>query len=481
MLGGLMGSMPGGMLPPPPPSLMQGIMSNLQGIIKAAGKAKEQARQAKSGSTMAADETMETLDLNDSYAGLLIGRGGENVKMIQEQSQTMINVPKEADINDGMRKVTIKGTRSAIQMAKDLIWKMIEATGENLGRTGLAGPKEHKVELPVSEDMVGAIIGKGGETIRRIQQSSKARIQIAKDQEGPIRVVVVRGTEEAVQAAKVEIEILQEEKEGRFGGPGGAGPRGGPMDRPRGPEIKEIFPITESQVGLIIGRGGEMIRELEMSTGTKLSIPREPPAGALDKSERAVLISGSQEAVQKLKKRLEELLGLGPSIGVASLNLLVRDDQIGIVVGRSGDTVRKIESLTGTKIRVPKQSEDRFREVEIRGNQRDIERAAAELEEVLHDREEVEEYVTLPIGEGEGLTSELRRMGERGHAVRIYAPDGGSSVRIRGLPHGVAECTRALNNWVIRRRIRKKAETVFAFCATGFESGGRSRSRSPRR
>ncbi len=52
--------------------------------------------------------------------------------------------------------------------------------------------------MPVAPDLVGRIIGRGGETIRRLQDESGARIQIERDA-GQVKI---RGTNAAVEKAQ---------------------------------------------------------------------------------------------------------------------------------------------------------------------------------------------------------------------------------------------------------------------------------------
>ena len=62
-------------------------------------------------------------------------------------------------------------------------------------------------------ECVGLIIGKGGETIRQLQQESGAKIQVAKKEVGNtgIRNVFVEGTPDRYEHAKRLIEAIIEE------------------------------------------------------------------------------------------------------------------------------------------------------------------------------------------------------------------------------------------------------------------------------
>ena len=59
------------------------------------------------------------------------------------------------------------------------------------------------VQVPVPRSMIGIIIGKGGEMIKKIQQESGARIQFRPDDEqgGPNRMCNITGNQEQMAAA----------------------------------------------------------------------------------------------------------------------------------------------------------------------------------------------------------------------------------------------------------------------------------------
>jgi len=65
-------------------------------------------------------------------------------------------------------------------------------------------PSPYAYIIPVPNDCVGLIIGKGGETIRMLQQTTGAKIQVAKKEieKDNLRNVFVEGPPEQYQKAK---------------------------------------------------------------------------------------------------------------------------------------------------------------------------------------------------------------------------------------------------------------------------------------
>ena len=74
-------------------------------------------------------------------------------------------------------------------------------------------PSPYAYIIPVPNECVGLIIGKGGETIRYLQMKSGSKIQVAK-KEIPgtsLRNVFIEGQPDKFEGAKVLIEEIVEE------------------------------------------------------------------------------------------------------------------------------------------------------------------------------------------------------------------------------------------------------------------------------
>merc|ERR1719215_2094914 len=88
--------------------------------------------------------------------------------------------------------------------------------GERPGRPG----QDRKV-ITVSQALVGAVIGKGGETIKRLQQDTGVRIDVSKDDgDGDDRSITLEGSAAAIQDAEMEIDELISSFEAKGGGKG---------------------------------------------------------------------------------------------------------------------------------------------------------------------------------------------------------------------------------------------------------------------
>ncbi|KAG9260182.1 poly(rC)-binding protein 4-like isoform X1 [Astyanax mexicanus] len=131
---------------------------------------------------------------------------------------------------------------------------------------------------------VGSIIGKKGETVKRIREESSARINIS---EGscPERIITITGPTECVFRAFTMITIKLEEDLTALVANGTVTSK---------PPVTLRLVIPASQCGSLIGKGGSKIKEIRESTGAQVQV-----AGDLlpNSTERGVTISGSQDAI----------------------------------------------------------------------------------------------------------------------------------------------------------------------------------------
>lgn len=103
--------------------------------------------------------------------------------------------------------------------------------GPRGGGGGSSGDTSGTITIRIPNPMVGSIIGRGGETIKRLQQLTGAKIQISKDESTTDREVTLVGGVAEVQRAKAEIDSLIHQKsmgqmaqlgpQGNVGGYGG--------------------------------------------------------------------------------------------------------------------------------------------------------------------------------------------------------------------------------------------------------------------
>ncbi|RKU41053.1 hypothetical protein DL546_000373 [Coniochaeta pulveracea] len=283
------------------------------------------------------DDGTETMEVDSSLVGLIIGRQGENLRRVEADSQTRIQFVPAADQSDPFRICKITGPRARRSEARAAINKIIEDSGINGGGRGgpdrsrdTRGPAggfsssssnelpalkegEECIQIMVPDRTVGLIIGRGGETIRDLQERSACHINIVGENKSVngLRPVNLIGLPSAASMAKnLIMEIV--DSDSRNGGPGagGGGGRGGDgghrpprNDMRDGGGEKESIYVPSEAVGMIIGKGGETIREMQSTTGCKINVSQSSGAG---ETEREIGLVGSRDAINRAKQAIDE-------------------------------------------------------------------------------------------------------------------------------------------------------------------------------
>ena len=198
-------------------------------------------------------------------AGKVIGHGGEKINSIQTESGAIVKIQNQNEVGPGQpRRITISGAPDRVAHASQLVYAIIGQSSASRAaqapRAASGGREAAGAEIfvPVEADQFGKIIGRGGETIRRLQEESGVRMQVDR----PNSRVQITGDASGCEVARTLLqEVLDATNE-----PVGTGTSGAQSST----EIS-----AQGQEGRIIGKGGENIRSLAAQTGAKLSIIKE--------------------------------------------------------------------------------------------------------------------------------------------------------------------------------------------------------------
>ncbi|KAF4977890.1 hypothetical protein FZEAL_5638 [Fusarium zealandicum] len=292
------------------------------------------------------DDNSETIEIESSLVGLIIGRQGENLRRIEADSNCRVQFLAAAD-GGPFRQCKISGQRHRRAEVKDAINRIIDDSGMGAlnrpekprdpnkgGATALREGEDH-MQIMVPDRTVGLIIGRGGETIRDLQERSGCHINIVGESKSVngLRPVNLIGTREAAARAKDFImEIVDSDSRGDappplkgrsgggapppagrheppqrdMGGAGGLGGVGGPggSGGPGGPDkINDAVYVPSDAVGMIIGKGGETIREMQNSTGCKINVAQSSGPG---ETQREIALIGSRDSIARAKLAIDE-------------------------------------------------------------------------------------------------------------------------------------------------------------------------------
>ena len=139
------------------------------------------------------DKASDTLTIPVTSVGAVIGKGGGNLRKIEEAHGVRV----EADSGSGT--FTLRGEVSAIAAAKTAIRRA--ARDAERGETEIAFPG----------DKIGALIGRGGARLRRLEADTGASLDLPRDREGsgsaPLKIKV-RGSPLALSKAQAVLSAL---------------------------------------------------------------------------------------------------------------------------------------------------------------------------------------------------------------------------------------------------------------------------------
>ncbi|KAL8680163.1 MAG: hypothetical protein Q9186_003630 [Xanthomendoza sp. 1 TL-2023] len=274
------------------------------------------------------DTKDEVIEIESNLVGLIIGRQGENLRRVESETSTRVQFLTGPESSGPIRHCKISGSFAAREAAKREIERIIRDNGKELGKSNLApvGVKNvgtHAPALRAGEDAtqilvpnrtVGLIIGRGGETIRDLQERSACHVNIVGEEKSVngFRPVNLIGTPQAAAIARELIaEIVESDTKnmnaqnannnrdvGRgqpmFGGGGGGGGGGGDD------KINDNITVPSEAVGMIIGKGGETIKDMQQTTGCKINVSQ--PNGR--DIERDIGLVGSRGAIEAAKRAI---------------------------------------------------------------------------------------------------------------------------------------------------------------------------------
>eukprot|EP01018_Ginkgo_biloba_P013854 Gb_04922 [translate_table: standard] len=175
--------------------------------------------------------------------------------------------------------------------------------GQYFGFQGAA----RKIDVPNAK--VGLIIGKGGETIKYLQHQSGAKIQVTRDTDSDpssmTRQVELMGSLEQINRAEQLInDVIAEADAGGSASTLAARSFGNVQPGSEQLQIK----VPNNKVGLVIGRGGETIKNLQSRSGARIQlIPLHLPEGDTS-TERTVQMTGNKKQIEAAQEMINEVI-----------------------------------------------------------------------------------------------------------------------------------------------------------------------------
>ncbi|UYV62876.1 IGF2BP3 [Cordylochernes scorpioides] len=360
------------------------------------------------------DFPLRILVLSD-MVGAIIGRAGGTIRQITQQSRARVDVHRKENAGSLEKVITIYGQPENCSAACQKILEVMQQEANNTNRG------EIPLKILAHNNLVGRIIGKNGNTIKRIMEQTDTKITVSSNIHDVNsfnleRIVTIKGKLENTCKAEQQISTkLRQSYEhdlaamapqtlmfpglhpmammSTLGGPssynprGPAGPYGGPappmynssnnylpmMYNPGGngsstmePQKETVYLyIPNTSVGAIIGTGGSTIRDMISSSAASIKcgqISQTNKEEPLEKtSERKVTIIGTPEAQWKAQFMIFKKVGFegftGPQEARLKVEILVPSTQVGRIIGKGGQTVRELQRTTHAIIKLPEESQ----------------------------------------------------------------------------------------------------------------------------
>src|SRR3990167_407210 len=151
--------------------------------------------------------------------GLVIGRKGETIKKLQAQSgATKIQAAPESSDGNEYRNVYIDGSDEACATVINLINEIVQnhLKLQKAQQNKITDSNETRYVLMIPSSIIGAVIGKSGETIKYVSKQTGAIVFMDKDDDKSgdslEKKIIITGTRLQAENARKEIDFIVKQK-----------------------------------------------------------------------------------------------------------------------------------------------------------------------------------------------------------------------------------------------------------------------------
>nr|GMC50958.1 far upstream element-binding protein 1-like [Ipomoea batatas] len=191
--------------------------------------------------------------------------------------------------------------------------------------------------------------------------------------------------------------------------------------------------VPNSRVGVIIGKGGETIRYLQLQSGAKIQVTRDMDADPSSQT-RGVELMGTPEQIAKAEQLIQDVLSeadsggsgivsrrvTGQQPGAEQFVMKVPNNKVGLVIGKGGESIKNMQARSGARIQViplhlPPGDTSTERTVQIDGSSDQIEHAKQLINEVISENR----------ARNPSMTGAYPQQGYQARPPTSWAPPGG--------------------------------------------------------
>uniref|UniRef100_A0A8P4KC11 Poly(rC) binding protein 4 n=1 Tax=Dicentrarchus labrax TaxID=13489 RepID=A0A8P4KC11_DICLA len=286
--------------------------------------------------------------MHGKEVGSIIGKKGETVKRIREESSARINI-SEGSCPE--RIITITGQTDCVFRAFTMITFKLEEDLAALVANGTVTSKPPvTLRLVIPASQCGSLIGKGGSKIKEIRETTGAQVQVAGDllPNSTEREVTISGNQDAIiQCVKLICTVILESP------PKGATIPYRPSPTPGTVLLagNQVFEASDfgSHPLFSVAQGGVDLQQT-YAVQSHYGIPH---------SELAKLhqLSMHQQGLAPINQSATQVLpgGVDANSQTTSQELLIPNDLIGSIIGRQGTKINEIRQVSGAQIKIGSQ------------------------------------------------------------------------------------------------------------------------------
>ncbi|XP_032905640.1 poly(rC)-binding protein 3-like isoform X4 [Amblyraja radiata] len=280
--------------------------------------------------------------MHGKEVGSIIGKKGETVKKMREESCARINI-SEGSCPE--RIVTITGPTDAIFKAFSMIAnKFEEDISASMTNSTVASKPPVTLRLVVPASQCGSLIGKGGSKIKEIRETTGAQVQVAGDMlpNSTERAVTISGTPDAIILCVKQICVVMLESP----------PKGATIPyRPKPASAPVIFAGGQVRADNILASAGNhsILAHHQPAPAYAVQGQFAIPHPDLTKLHQLAM---QHTPFTPLGQTTPGFPGLDATGQTSSHELTIPNDLIGCIIGRQGTKINEIRQMSGAQIKI---------------------------------------------------------------------------------------------------------------------------------
>lgn len=250
----------------------------------------------------------------------IIGAKGRLIRSIMEEcGGVQIKFP---DPGAGSDKVSIRGPKDCVSKAKNLLVEMSNEKQEN----------GYTVEIKAKPEYHRFLIGKNGANIKKVRESTGARVTFPSEKDEDADTIVIVGKKEDVLKAKAEVQEMIRDLERT---------------------VEDIVNVDPKYHYHFVSRKGLLLKQIaDEFGGVSISFPR--PA---EKDNPRVSLKGAKECVGGAKaKILEEVARLEKLVTV---EVEIDQHHHRSIMGPRGNNIKEVQANYNVQIKFPEKKSEK--------------------------------------------------------------------------------------------------------------------------